>query len=431
MQYLNILYFFIITIVGYRFLISNGKILKSELIPGQKVLYTGGELFWVLTFSTGLLAFSLDVGFDLMAIRLGVLMLFFLLGLYYAKEKPIKSPAIKIYFAYMLWLVIGLFYSPSAGYSIRVILKYLYPLLLCLFASATVRDAEVFFKASKWACIVGLITIFIRLTVFLAPLVKGVIWYGTAAAIHYISLMILSLGMFFFTKEKKKNLILAIIFILPCVIWVFRTSLMGSVVALGAFFFIKYHVKSLPVLATIVVLGIASVFYIPAVKEKMFYEPDRVTVDDFIEGTIDEENFNSNYRSTMWPKLKDLFYNDSKIIGSGTGAVQSYMYTHREEFSGLDVPHSDFIQQMCDNGLIGLIMYGSIIFFIFVDCFKTYWGARSVPLKLCAIVAGASIIGVYVCCYSDNTINYSMATFSMPFGFYGMMLGLRQSEQIS
>lgn len=431
MQYLNILYFFIITIVGYRFLISNGKILKSELIPGQKVLYTGGELFWVLTFSTGLLAFSVNIGLDLMAVRLGVLMLFFILGLRYAQTPPIKSPAMKIYIAYMLWLAIGLLYSPSAGYGIRVILKYLFPLLLCLFASATVRDAEVFFKAGKWARIVGVTTtilIFSHIAYYAFP---GVIWYGTATAIHYISLMILSVGMFFFTKEKKKNLILAIIFILPCVIWVFRTSLMGSVAALGAFFFIKYHVKSLPVLAAIVVLGIASVFYIPAVKEKMFFQPEKVTVDDFMEGTIDEENFNSNYRSTMWPELMRLFYNDNKIIGSGTGAVQSYMYTHPEEFGKLTVPHSDFIQQMCDNGLIGLIMYGTIIFFIFADCFKTYWRARSVPLKLCAIVAGASIIGVYVTCYSDNTINYSMATFSMPFGFYGMMLGLRQSEQAS
>lgn len=428
MQYLNILYFFIITIVGYRFLISNGKILKSELIPGQKVLYTGGELFWVLTFSTGLLAFSLNVGFDLMAVRLGVLMLFFLLGLHYAKEKPIKSPAIKIYIAYMLWLVVGLFYTPSVGYGVRVILKYLYPLLLCLFASATVRDAEVFFKASKWACIVGVTAIFLQFSHIARYAFPGVIWYSTAAAIYYISLMTLSVGMFFFTKEKKKNLILAIVFIFPCILWVFRTSIMGSVAALGAFFFIKYHVKSLPVLAAIVVLGIASVFYIPAVKEKMFYEPDKVTIDDFMESTIDEDNFNTNNRSKMWEDVTFLFYDDHKAIGSGTGAVQEYMYTHPDEFGGIRIPHSDFIQQMCDNGLVGLIMYGLIFFFIFADCFRTYWKAKSVPLKLCAIVAGASTIGVFVCLYSENVVNYSMATLSMPLGFYGMMLGLRKSE---
>jgi hypothetical protein len=38
--------------------------------------------------------------------------------------------------------------------------------------------------------------------------------------------------------------------------------------------------------------------------------------------------------------------------------------------------------------------------------------------------------GVFVTLYSDNVVNYSMATLSMPLGFYGMMLGLLQAEKI-
>jgi hypothetical protein len=38
-------------------------------------------------------------------------------------------------------------------------------------------------------------------------------------------------------------------------------------------------------------------------------------------------------------------------------------------------------------------------------------------------------MGVFVTLYSENTVNYSMATLSMPFGFYGMMLGLIKGEQ--
>ena len=106
------------------------------------------------------------------------------------------------------------------------------------------------------------------------------------------------------------------------------------------------------------------------------------------------------------------------------------MYTNSKDYGGLKIIHSDFIQQKCDNGLIGLILYGAVIFFIFVDCSRTYWNKQySAPLKLCAIVAGASIIGVYATFYSDNVVNYSMATLSMPFGFYGMMLGMRCAEE--
>ena len=57
----------------------------------------------------------------------------------------------------------------------------------------------------------------------------------------------------------------------------------------------------------------------------------------------------------------------------------------------------------------------------------TYWRNEGIPiLRLCAIVAGASMAGVFVTLYSDNAVNYSMATLSMPYGFYGMMLGLNK-----
>lgn len=128
----------------------------------------------------------------------------------------------------------------------------------------------------------------------------------------------------------------------------------------------------------------------------------------------------------MWKILQQKYYEPHKYMGSGTGAAQNEMYTNSQDYGGLKIIHSDFIQQKCDNGLIGLCLYGAMILFIFIDCFRTYWRYNDPALKLCAIVAGASLLGVYATFYSDNTVNYSMATLSMPFGFYGMMLGMRQ-----
>lgn len=431
MQYLNILYFLIISIIGYRFLLSDGKIIKGAFDKTETYHYSGTELFWCLTFATGTLAFSFNLGLDLMAIRLLVLEILCLIGLRVTKQKCIISFSIKIYIAYLLWLCIGVFYSPSPIYGVRTILKYVYPLLLCMFASAAVRDKEVFLKSSLLARLVATISIVVAFIPYVQRfLFPGVFWYGTARAINFISIMSFSLGMYYFTNKKKQNLLYVLLFLAPACIWVFRTSVMGSLVAIMAFFFIKYKLKSLPVIATIMVLGIVAVFTIPSIKQKMFYD-DSVTITDFREGKINEDNINTNARSWMWETLQHKFYEDNKLIGRGTGSVQAYMYTHRDEFSGLIVPHSDFVQQKCDNGLIGLILYGAIAFFIFVDAFRTYWRARSAPLQLCAIVAGASMAGVFVTLYSDNVVNYSMATLSMPFGFYGMMLGLRHSEQTS
>ena len=182
------------------------------------------------------------------------------------------------------------------------------------------------------------------------------IWYGTARAINYISIMIFSLGMFYFTNKKIQNLLYTILLCLPCILWVFRTSIMGSLVAIMAFFFIKYRLKSLPIIFGTIVLGIAAVFTVPAIKQKMFFD-DSVTFEDYRTGKMSEENVNTNYRSTMWKNLNRMFYQGHEIAGSGTGAVQAYMYAHPEEFGMLTVPHSDFVQQKCDNGLIGLVLY--------------------------------------------------------------------------
>lgn len=428
MQYLNILYALILAIYGYRFLKSDGKIVKGALCKDESFHYSGTELFWCLTFATGSIALSLDVGLDLMALRLLVLEIFCIIGLRISTNQAVISAPLKIYIAFLIWITIGLIYSPSPSYGVRTILKYLYPILLCCFASATVRDPEVFFKSSLLARTVGVISIAIIFIPYIGHVIPNVFWYGTARAIHYISIMIFSLGMFFFTNRKKENLIYTFIYMIPCLYWVFRTSIMGSLVAIMAFFFIRYRMKSLPVIAGVLVLGVAAVFMIPSVRQKMFFD-DNVTISDFREGKISEDNVNTNYRSTMWKDLERIFYEGHETVGSGTGSVQAYMYSHPEEFGGLTVPHSDFVQQKCDNGLIGLIIYGAIIFFVFADCFRTYWRARSAPLQLCAIVAGASIIGVYAIFYSDNVVNYSMATLSMPFGFYGMMLGLRRTEE--
>lgn len=431
MYFLNYIYFLIITYFGIKFLYSGGEIVKSPFDKTVQMQLSGPEMFWCLTFSTGLLAFSAPAGLDLMAIRLMVLEILCFLGLFIAKDKPIWSYPLIIYVIYLIWIAIGCFYSPAPFYGIRVFLKYIYSLLLCLFASAVVKDSEVFMKSSLWARLVALISIIFSFVPFIGSLIPGVFWYGTALAINYISIMILSLGLFYFTNEKKKNLIYTIIFLLPCFLWVFRTSIMGSLVAIMAFYFIKYRVKSLPIIFGILILGVVAVFTIPSLRNKMFKKDAKdVSIENFQAGNVGMQQVNTNAREAMWKDLENRFYKDHEMAGSGTGTVQNFMYTHYV-YGGLRVAHSDFVQMKCDNGLIALFLYALCIFSIFCHCFVIYWrNDGNTVVRLCAIIAGASIAGVFATLYSDNVVNYSMATLSMPFGFYGMMLGLNKESTL-
>jgi len=429
MVLLNYIYFLIITIIGIKFLFSGGKVVHSPFGQDIRMKLNGPEVFWCLTFATGLLAFSAPGALDLMAVRLLVLEVLCFIGIFIAKDKPVWTPALMVYAVYILWIVIGCFYSPAPAYGFRVVLKYLYPILLCLFASAAVRYAEVFIKSALLARTVAFVCVIFSFVPLIGRLIPGVFWYDTARAINFISIMTLSIGLFYFTKEKRKNLIYAIIFILPCFLWVFRTSIMGSFVAIMAFYFIKYKLKSLPIIFGIIVLGVVAVFTIPSLRDKMFKkEATGISIENFQQGKVGMEEVNTNAREGMWKYLENRFYTGHEIAGSGTGSVQNHMYKNIL-FGGLKVPHSDFVQMKCDNGLIGLILYAATIMLMFIHCFKVYWTrSSSNVLRLAAIVAGASILGVFATLYSDNAVNYSMATLSMPFGFYGMMLGLKTAK---
>jgi len=426
MYLLNYLYFIIITGFGIKFLFQRAGKVRHPLNKEQMLSFEGPELFWTLTFSTGLLALSAPGALDLMAIRLLVLESLCLIGLFVVKRKPVWSAVSIFYLLYIVWLLIGLSYSPAPAYGFRVILKYLYPLCIMLFASAVVHDGEVFLKAGlcvRWVAVVCLIFSFVP---GISILVPGVFWYGTARAIHFIPICIFSLALYFYGGKNKRDLCWAVLFAIPCFVWVFRTSIMGTTLAVMTFFFFRYRLKSLPVIMGICLLFIVSIFTIPSLKQKMFKD-DNVSIEQLREGKISKDNINSNARFAMWEHLMIRFYNQKELLGSGSGCTQNYMYTHFI-FGGLKVPHSDYVQILCDNGIIGLILYLLAGIIAIFHSFLIYNRNHRSIVKIVAITAGSTMAGMLLTLYSDNVVNYSMATLSMPFGFYGMMLGLNEAK---
>jgi len=64
MYLLNYIYFLIITLLGLKFLTMKRGVMVNPLNREQKMVMDGPEMFWVLTFSTGLLALSAPGAFD-------------------------------------------------------------------------------------------------------------------------------------------------------------------------------------------------------------------------------------------------------------------------------------------------------------------------------------------------------------------------------
>lgn len=428
MFFLNYIYFAILTFVGIKYLFSSRVKMKHPLQKGGYMVLDGREAFWVLTFSTGLLAFSAPGALDLMAIRLLVLEILMITGLFTCPRSPVWSAFQICYAVFLGWLIIGCFYSFAPMYGVRVILKYIYPFIIVLFASAVVRDPEVFMKAGLGARTVALFSIIVFFTP-LHKLFRGVFWYGTAAAIHYISMMIFSLALYCYARERKKNLRYVLLFILPCFLWVFRTSIMGATLAIMAFLFFRYRLKSLPVLFGVVILFVVAIFFIPSIRSKMFYD-DSTSVSQLQNGEISKDNIDSNGRFSMWEWSMDRYYKDRELVGSGTGTLQEAFYSLRHPFGSIRIVHCDYVQMLCDNGLIGIVLFGLSFLFMIFHCFLVFQNRRNnMGIRLCAIIAGTSVPGVLLTMMTDNVINYSMATISYPCGFYGMMLGMLRKQK--
>jgi len=394
------------------------------------MLLSGPELFWILTFSTGLLAFSAPGVLDLMAIRLLALEIMCFAGIFMVKHKPVWSFSVTFYLFYLIWLIIGLAYTPSVMYGFRVILKYLYPFVIMLFASTVVRNKEVFLKAgigARWVASISLIFSFVP---FISILVGGVFWAGTAMAIHYISITVFSLTLYYYGGRKKQDLWFSILFMLPCIIWVFRTSIMGTTLALATFFFFRYKIRSIPFIAFVALLFLVVVFTVPSVKKKMFVKDEGKDMAQLRSGEITMDDVNSNGRFAMWEWSLKNFYTEKKITGSGTGNLQEVFYSLKHPFGQIRICHNDYVQILCDNGLPGLVLFGVAFLFLIVHSFLVFQNKRySTAIRICAIIAGSTTAGVLLTLYTDNVINYSMATISYPCGFYGMMLGLIQGAK--
>ena len=271
MQIQNIFYFLIFSYYCLKYLMSPGIQMRSPLDRSVKIQFDGPEACWIIMFSTGLLAFQTAWVVDIQALRLLMIEILCIVGTIVVKRQPVWTIPLLFYGAYLLWIIVGCTYSPSPAIGFRVFLKYLFPLLMALFASAAVRHTETFLKAGQGATVLGVISIVLFIIIPSAgELLPGVFWYGPARTINYISLLVFCLTLYFFTNKKRSNLFLSVFFILPCFIAVYRTSIMGTIVALSAFFFIKYTIRSLPIIITLFIAGVIAVFAIPSLHKKMF-----------------------------------------------------------------------------------------------------------------------------------------------------------------
>ena len=428
----NLLIFLVLNAYFFIYMFRYSARIKDPLNSSKYLLIEGTEMFFIILFATGTLALSSSAGghgagggFNLQSIRLLLLEVALLMSLFVCQERPKWGLGTIMYLIYMLWLIYSLTYCSSIEYGVRYILKYAYPLIIMIVASALVRDEQIFLALCVWARRVAIIGALIGYIPGIGFLFGGTFWYATAMNLTYVTISIMSFALYYFYGKDKKDLILAILFVLPCILMVHRSGLLAMFVGLAVFMFFKHKWISLPYIVGVLAIGVGIVFYVPAFHDKMFWRETsekEVTIQDLREGNISEDDIRNNGREAIWELLELEFYKGHELRGSGIGSCQKFLYDNP---AGVKQTHGDYVQMRCDTGQIGLWLYiiagVSVLIHCFLVCSRSY-----VPdhVKCCAMIAAGALAGCYAAMYSENVVTYTMASTGYPFALYGVMLGM-------
>ncbi|MCQ2278484.1 MAG: O-antigen ligase family protein [Bacteroidales bacterium] len=431
----NLLAFIILTAYMVIYMNRYCVLMKYPANSRRKLMLEGPEAFLVLLFATGTMAMSssggghgASGGFNLQAIRLLLLEVLLFWSVFKARLSPQWGIGTVFYLIFILWLVYSMTYSNAGQYGWRYILKFLYPLVIMLGASAIARDEEVFVTICVWARRVALITVVLPFIPVVNGLFGGFFWYNAALNIHYATIVCISLVLFFYYGRDWKDLAMVVLFIVPCFLQVHRTGLLSIFGALGVWCFYKFKWVSLPYIIGVAAIGVGIIFYVPSFHEKMFWREgekgQEITIQDLREGNISQEDVRNNGREAVWQMLEEQFYEGHELRGSGIGSCQKFLYEAGPTV--VKQSHGDYVQIRCDVGMIGMVLYLAILAVILIHCFIESVRSSNPPyLKACAMIAAGALAGNYMGMYSDNVVTYTMCTSGYPFGFYGIMLGLK------
>lgn len=433
---INNIVFLVLNAYFFIFIFRYSARVKDPLNSSRYILIEGTEMFIILLFATGTLALSsaegghgAGGGFNLQAIRLLLLEVALIISLFTCVERPKWGPGTVMYLVYLLWITISLTWCSSIEFGIRYILKYLYPFIIMITASAIVRDEKIFLAMCVWARRVAIIAIITISVPFIGQLIGGLFWYVTALNLNLATISVISFGLYYYYGKDKKDLIIGILCLLPTFWAVHRSGLLAFFGAVSVFMFLKHKWISLPYLAVVAAAGLAIVFYVPSFHEKMFWKDtdNSLTVKDVRAGTIDEDDIRNNGRKALWEMLEAKLYKGKELKGSGIGSCQKLLY---EDISIVKQTHGDYVQMRCDTGLIGFWLYLVVGAVVIIHCFivTTLWYVPD-HVKCCAMMAAGSTTGCFLAMYSENVVTYTMCSTGYAFALYGVMLGMLSKVQ--
>ena len=344
-----------------------------------------------------------------------------------------------MYSIFFLWLCYTMTYTTVPRDGAMMLIKFSLPMLFLWLGYSGLRnekDLIIFLKVVNIAACIycGFMGGFAA--TFIPPLYMftwGICSVYATFSDFLTSIFIVPILLYMLTKEKK-FIFCALWMVLSTVLQSVRTGMGGMMLVFCIALLLKNKVKAIPGLAVAGAMFLGVVLFVPEVNEKFFGDDaGTVSATDIVQGdAMSMDNIEMSGREYMWERVLDNCYYGNETFGGGLGTSGRFVKDYGEANDTLVVMHNDYLQILCDSGIVGIVL---IVLFYFSVILKVTSNVAlrccSPLVKLTGIMALSSLAGIGFSMYFDNVVSNSMQSMVMPYIYLGFFLKALELEKRS
>jgi len=399
---LSILYVLVVAVIAWKYLFLRPHRVYSHIASCYSYENEAFHILWLFIVTT-MVEFQNNILFW------GVYILFILLlNVKYKSGVYIEKPCL-LYYLFMLWVICTLVYSEHLYSGIMMIVKLSMPLFFYYLTKKAIYSTHsvwLFFeKIAPCLYVYALLGVVSKLT-------GG----GYLSTYHYFGmpLSVIPLALYWRTRNNE-YIVLFFMCLIPPVMALKRTPLLGIGVSTFFFLFCMYRLKAIIPSVAAMILGIVGIFSIPGFKERIFYSD--VAFDIALLDLFNWDIFNyisTSGRSDMWNFVIEEFYIGNEIKGCGLGTLKGFLASPQNVYqASFTLLHNDWLHLLCETGKIGVSL---LALFYLSFLFKTFkYSSSKYPKNIRIISACCSgvIVSTNIHMYFENCVNSII--FFMPF----------------
>lgn len=408
-------------------LISPAVLVYGALLTGALPLSVGSE--------------GIEAGgfgrFDLYAIRLmGLWLACFLVVLSSLGSVWAYCLRNKFHLAFLLFCALGVAWSPSYTYGLRMWAKLSAPFLFLLVMSLVMRAPKQLHRLENVILGSGVVVALVAAGSFLGGWrTEGIVAIGIPGlgpSATSLNLAIIAVVAFAGGRISGPHWKTGLALCLGLAVIACNTRISIGGMFVGASLVMLFASSGVwrIMLPAAGLLGFPALFLLnDTFKERMFKGSSDISVDMVLSQPVEAiGRIHGSGRFDVWQQMLDLFFASNPIIGSGTGTTQHYFYTHT---AGLQVIHSEFVRILIETGVVGLGLLICALFAYGYRLSRIYRHANAPETKRFALAALGGLVVYVLFMATDNAIDYVGPGGLFVFALIGMAEKAREMEQAS